>query len=223
MQENLGVLRRGREVMMAHERKAMASVKEIRTLPGTTFTSDGDRVVIHWRFDIEGKDGRIRHLDELAHQRWVGDKVAEERFYYDPKTRVAPTVTAGFLYHDAPAAIEWLVRVFGFQKKLVVPSEDGRGILHAHLTFGNGGIMLGSAEGFSHPHLCRSPRDAGGVGTFELSVYVANVDAHYATAVAQGALIVVPLEDKPYGGRGYSAKDPEGHVWGFASYDPWAD
>ena len=85
MQENLGPLRRGRETLMAHERTAMASVREIRTIPGSTFLVDGDRVVIHWRFDIEGKDGGIRHLDELAHQRWSGGRIVEERFYYDPK------------------------------------------------------------------------------------------------------------------------------------------
>lgn len=89
MQENFGVIRQGRETLVAHERKAMASVKEIRTLPGSTFTLDDDRVVVHWRFDIEGKDGGIRRLDELAHQRWVGDRIAEERFYYDPKAHTA--------------------------------------------------------------------------------------------------------------------------------------
>ena len=82
--------------------------------------------------------------------------------------------------------------------------------------------MLGSAEGFSFPDLCKTPRDVGGVGTFEISVYVAEVDAHYKNTVAQGAEIVTAIEDKPYGGRGYSCRDPEGHVWGFASYDPWA-
>ncbi|MEO8362381.1 MAG: nuclear transport factor 2 family protein, partial [Vicinamibacteria bacterium] len=63
MQENLGTLRKGRELMMEHERKAMASVKQIRTVPGSTFTLDGDLVVIHWKFDIEAKNGAVRHLD----------------------------------------------------------------------------------------------------------------------------------------------------------------
>ena len=38
---------------------------------------------------------------------------------------------------------------------------------------------------------------------------------------AAGARIADPLEDKDYGGRGYSCFDPEGHVWSFGSYDPW--
>jgi ketosteroid isomerase-like protein len=89
MQENLGAIRKGRETMMEHERKAMAAVTEIRTRPGTTFTQDGDIVVIRWRFDIETRDGRVLHLDELAYQRWSGEKIAEERFYYDPGFRTA--------------------------------------------------------------------------------------------------------------------------------------
>jgi len=30
------------------------------------------------------------------------------------------------------------------------------------------------------------------------------------------------LEDKAYGGAGYSCRDPWGYVWSFGSYDPWA-
>jgi uncharacterized glyoxalase superfamily protein PhnB len=33
----------------------------------------------------------------------------------------------------------------------------------------------------------------------------------------------MPPEDQDYGGRVYSARDPEGHVWSFGSYDPWAE
>jgi len=133
-----------------------------------------------------------------------------------------PTVTPGLLYHDAPQAIEWLCRVFGFQKRLVIPGTNGT-VAHAHLTLGNGGVMLSSAEAYSFPGLCRSPREVGGIGTVEVIVYVADPDAHYARAVAEGAEIVIPIEDKPYGGRGYSCRDLEGHVWAFGSYNAWAE
>lgn len=49
------------------------------------------------------------------------------------------------LYHKAPEAIEWLCRAFGFEKQLVCPGDIGM-IDHAKLTYGNGMIMLGSAE-----------------------------------------------------------------------------
>lgn len=136
--------------------------------------------------------------------------------------RTAPTITPGILYHQAPAAIEWLCRVFGFEPKLVVPAEDGS-ILHAHLTYGNGGIMLSSAESHAFPEFCRSPREVSGVGTVEIIVTVPEIDAHYARSVAAGVEILIALEDKPYGGRGYACRDLEGHVWAFGSYDPWAE
>ena len=133
-----------------------------------------------------------------------------------------PTVTPGLLYHDAASAIEWLCRAFGFEKRLVVPGENGM-VMHAHLTFGNGGVMLSSAERYAFPNMCKSPREVGGVGTVEIIVQVADPDAHYQRAVAAKAEILIPIEDKPYGGRGYSCRDPEGHVWAFGSYDAWAE
>ena len=54
------------------------------------------------------------------------------------------TIIPGMRYRDAPAAIEWLCRAFGFEKGLVVPGPDGT-IAHAQLKFGNGMVMLGSA------------------------------------------------------------------------------
>ena len=45
----------------------------------------------------------------------------------------------------------------------------------------------------------------------------------YAQAKAAGAEIVDELEPKDYGGSGYSARDPEGHLWSFGDYDPWAE
>ena len=62
------------------------------------------------------------------------------------------------------------------------------------------------------------------VGAVSLSPYiiVEHADSHYARAVAMGAEIVIEIRDEDYGGRGYTCRDPEGHVWSFGSYDPWA-
>lgn len=84
MQENLQPPRKGRAVLVAHEKKVLASVKEARTLPGSQFFISGDHVVIRWVFEFVGLDGNLTRLDELAYQRWQGDRIAEERFYYDP-------------------------------------------------------------------------------------------------------------------------------------------
>jgi uncharacterized glyoxalase superfamily protein PhnB len=124
-------------------------------------------------------------------------------------------------YHDAPAAIEWLCKAFGFEKHLVVPGENGT-IAHAQLRFGNGMIMLGSARDDEFGQVVKPPRDLGGFGSQSPYVIVEDADAHYRRAVAAGAQIVLDIEDKDYGGRGYTCRDPEGHVWSFGSYDPWA-
>jgi len=133
-----------------------------------------------------------------------------------------PTITPGLLYHNAPDAIEWLCRVFGFEARTVVWGENST-VVHAHLTLGNGGVMLSSAEVYPFPTLCKTPNEVGGTGTAEIIVYLPDPDKHFATAVAAGAEIIIAIEDKPYGGRGYSCKDLEGYVWAFGSYDAWED
>lgn len=123
-------------------------------------------------------------------------------------------------YRDAAAAIDWLCRAFGFERHLVVPGEDGA-IGHAELTFGNAMIMLGSAR---DDELGRSmvPPPADGPTTQGAYIVVEDPDAHYARATAEGAEIVLDIVDHDYGGRGYSCRDPQGQLWHFGSYDPWA-
>ena len=90
MQENLDPPRRGRAALAERERQVMAAF-QIRTRPVTTFLVDGDVAVINWVFDFVGPDGRTFSQDELALQRWRGDRIAEERFYYDPAQRTRPS------------------------------------------------------------------------------------------------------------------------------------
>lgn len=132
------------------------------------------------------------------------------------KANVIPTLR----YADAPTAIEWLCKVFGFEKVLVVRGEDGT-IAHAQLAFGNGMIMLSSAGNNPYDALVKPPAAIGGIGTQSPYIIVENADRHYAQSVAAGAEIVFELKDEDYGGRGYSCKDLEGHLWNFGTYDPW--
>jgi hypothetical protein len=88
LQENLGEIRRGRENHAARERGFLALFKEIRTTCVPPVFVNGDHVVIHWIFEFVREDGAVMRMEELAHQRWEGNKMAEERFYYDPAQRV---------------------------------------------------------------------------------------------------------------------------------------
>jgi uncharacterized glyoxalase superfamily protein PhnB len=123
-------------------------------------------------------------------------------------------------YRDAPAAIAWLCRTFGFEKHLVVPEPDGT-IAHAQLVLGSGMVMLGSVVDSEFGRLMRQPDETGGGETQTAYVIVPDVDALYARAKAAGAKIVLDIKDEDYGGRGFSCRDPEGHLWNFGSYDPW--
>ena len=138
-----------------------------------------------------------------------------------PKQTIA-TIVPAMRYRDAPAAIEWLCHAFGFEKHLVVPGEDGT-IVHAQLVFGNGMVMLGSARESEFDNLQKPPSALGGNVSQSPYIIVEDADKHYARAVAAGAEIVMEIKDEDYGGRDYSCRDPEGHVWNFGSYDPWAD
>jgi len=130
------------------------------------------------------------------------------------------TVIPCLRYTDAPAAIEWLCDVFGFEKRLVVPDEDNR-ISHAQLTHGNGMIMLGSVVETEFGRLMKQPDEIGGAETHTAYVVVSNADAIYERAKKAGARIAIEIKDEDYGGRGFSCYDLEGHLWNFGSYDPW--
>jgi uncharacterized glyoxalase superfamily protein PhnB len=133
-------------------------------------------------------------------------------------TRV--TIIPCLRYRNAPAAIEWLCQTFGFEKQLVVPNEDGT-IAHAQLSFGNGMIMLGSVHENEFGRLMKQPDEIGGAETQSAYMIVSDADLIYQRAKAAGAEIVLEIKDEDYGGRGFSCRDLEGHLWNIGTYDPW--
>ncbi len=125
------------------------------------------------------------------------------------------------LYRDAPAALEWLCEVLGFEEQLVVPGPDDT-IAHAQLRLGGGMVMVGSAVDSEYGRLMKQPEAVGGAETQAPYVVVPDADAVYAKAKGAGWRILIDIKDEDYGGRGYSCRDPEGHLWNFGTYDPWA-
>jgi len=130
------------------------------------------------------------------------------------------TIIPCLRYRDARAAIEWLCRAFGFERRAVYENEDG-GVEHAQLTFGSGMVMLGEVRDNAFGRHIAQPDEIGGRETQCACVIVANCKSHYLQAKAAGAVIVDDYAEKDYGGAGYSCHDPEGHLWYFDSYDPW--
>jgi uncharacterized glyoxalase superfamily protein PhnB len=133
------------------------------------------------------------------------------------KSTIMPTLR----YRDAPAAIEWLTKVFGFEKHAVYANPDGT-IAHAELALGGGMIMLGSVKDDEYGKGFRPPSELGNVETRSSYIVAPDVDAVYARAQAEGATIARKIQDMDYGSREFTVKDPEGNSWSVGTYDPWA-
>ncbi len=126
------------------------------------------------------------------------------------------SVITSLRYRDAPAAIEWLVRVLGFEKHLVI-ADGNNGIAHAQLTLGNGMIMLGAVSDTPFNKLMKQPDEIGGAETQSCYLVVPDADAVHERVLAESAKVVIAIKDEDYGGRGFSCLDPEGHLWSVAA------
>jgi len=84
MQENDLAPRVGRDVLVANERKVLARMSSVKSRCLRPVFVNGDHVVIRWVFEFVTNDEKRMRIEELAYQRWEGDRVAEEKFFYDP-------------------------------------------------------------------------------------------------------------------------------------------
>ena len=125
-----------------------------------------------------------------------------------------PRITPHLFYDDVAAAMDWLVKAFGFAVRLRMTDQDG-GVVHGELEVADSLIMLGlTAE---HEDW-ESPRSLQGRVSQRLYIFVDDVDAHYERALSAGARIIRPPADQFFGDRVYECIDPEGHRWKFAQH-----
>jgi uncharacterized glyoxalase superfamily protein PhnB len=122
-----------------------------------------------------------------------------------------PNVFPVLRYNDAPAAIDLLVNAFGFEKKSDHRTLEGA-VAHADLAFGPSVVGV-SSSGVSHGE---SPWARVRQGLY---LVVDDPDAYYERARAARADVVMPIADQDYGSRDFTLRDPEGHLWGFGTYD----
>lgn len=130
-----------------------------------------------------------------------------------------PRLSSSLFYENASAAIDWLVRAFGFELQLKVEGENGR-IEHSQLTYGEALVMIADKGPRPEHALMVSPVSLGGKNTQVLCVIVDDADAHCAQAKAAGARIFREPKEDDYGDeypvdRTYGAVDPGGHMWFF--------
>jgi hypothetical protein len=88
MQENRETPRVGRDAHVANERRVLGRARTVWSKCVRPLFVNGDHVVIRWIFRFEWLDGSVTQMEELAYQRWEGERIAEETFFYDPAQRV---------------------------------------------------------------------------------------------------------------------------------------
>jgi PhnB protein len=121
-------------------------------------------------------------------------------------------VTPYLIVRGGAAAIDFYKRAFGATEVYRLPMPDGR-VGHAEVRVAGSVIML--ADEF--PEMgATSPAALGGTPV-SLLIYVADVDAVAARAVAAGAKVKRPVKDQFYGDRSGTFEDPFGHVWSIAT------
>jgi hypothetical protein len=84
MQENGNPPRVGREAHVANERRVLARARAVHSECVGPVLVNADHVMIRWRFRFDWLDGTYTEIEEIAWQRWSGELIAEERFFFDP-------------------------------------------------------------------------------------------------------------------------------------------
>jgi uncharacterized glyoxalase superfamily protein PhnB len=123
------------------------------------------------------------------------------------------TLYPNLLYADAEAAIEWLERTLGFERREDHRDEDGN-VAHAELALGSATVMLGSAG------VGREPFRSLPAGGSLVYCAVDDVDGLYQGARDAGAEVALELSDTDYGSRDFTLRDPEGNLWAVGTYRP---
>jgi len=123
------------------------------------------------------------------------------------------SVTPYLILDNATSALEFYKKAFGAVEEVRMPAPGGR-IGHAEIRIGDSVIMLADES----PEMgARSARTLGG-SPISLLVYVEDVDARVAQAVAAGAKLVRPVANQFYGDRTGGVDDPFGYHWYLATH-----
>jgi uncharacterized glyoxalase superfamily protein PhnB len=126
---------------------------------------------------------------------------------------IEATAYPGLFYDDAEAAMQWLERTLGFERREDHRDDDGN-VVHAEMALGTALVMLNTAGTGREPF---SSIPGGGS-----LVYIAldEVDSLYERAREAGADIALEPTDTDYGSRDFTVRDPEGTLWSFGTYRP---
>lgn len=125
-----------------------------------------------------------------------------------------PVITPYLVVKGGAAAIDFYKTVFGATERMRMADPASGAVWHAEIIIGGSLIMIGDAC----PEMqALDPHTIGG-SPVGIHLYVEDVDATVARAVAAGAKIVHAVENKFYGDRSGSLTDPFGHIWHIATH-----
>jgi PhnB protein len=123
------------------------------------------------------------------------------------------TVTPYLIVSDGAKALDFYKKALGATELVRMPGPDGK-VMHGEFKIGDSMVMLGS----ENPQMgATSPQTLGG-SPVGICLYVPNVDALVAQAVAAGAKLVRPVQDQFYGDRSGTVADPFGHQWTISTH-----
>ena len=123
------------------------------------------------------------------------------------------TVTPYLIVRNAAAALDFYKKAFGAVELMRFPGPGGK-LMHAEMKIGDSPVMLAD-EMPEEGHV--GPQTLGGAAV-SLLLYVENVDARFAQAIAAGATVKRAVADQFYGDRTGTLADPFGHVWSLATH-----
>ncbi len=113
----------------------------------------------------------------------------------------------------ATEAVEFYKSAFGAEELGRITMADGT-LAHCELRIGNGRVMIAEEN---QQWGNKSPFTLGGTAV-SLCIYVEDVDAVYARAIAEGATSDMPVKDEFYGDRAGTVTDPFGHKWSIMTH-----
>ncbi len=124
------------------------------------------------------------------------------------------TLTPYLIVDGAARALGWYTEAFGAREIMRVSAPGGTTIGHAEIEIGDSRVMLADES----PDMGAKAPGAFGGSPVSLHLYVPDVDATMAKAVAAGATVKNRPEDKFYGDRQGSLRDPFGHLWHISTH-----
>jgi PhnB protein len=123
-----------------------------------------------------------------------------------------PALIPHLAVNDGEAAIAFYQQAFGAVLEAKHPADDGKRLMHVHMTLGAGALFLHDDFPEYGDQGAKAPTRLGGASC-TLHLEVADADATWERAVQAGASVLMPLDNQFWGMRYGQIKDPFGHIW----------